>query len=88
MSILSKRIKSLKEGERFIFTYKGKDYDFKCYSVSKNYGPSYSVYETDSILGSGMNVDKITSKYITLYDYNLFKVKSTYKIPINEIEVK
>ena len=39
MSILSKKIKSLNDGERFIFTYKGKDYDFKCYSVSKNYGP-------------------------------------------------
>lgn len=88
MSILSKKIKSLKEGERFIFTYKGKDYEFKCYSVSETYGPNYSVYEANTILGQGMNVDKITSKYITLYDFNLFKVKSTYKIPVNEIEIK
>ena len=38
-----------------------------------------------SFLGAGMNVEKITKKYISLYDYNLFNVRSTYKIPVNEI---
>ena len=87
MSVLSKKIKNLNEGESFIFTYDGKDYEFKCYSIHEKFGPSYSVYEANTILGQGMNVDKITSKYITLYDYNLFKVRSTYKIPINKIEI-
>ena len=32
-------------------------------------------------------VEKITKKYISLYDYNLFNVRSTYKIPVNEIKV-
>ena len=88
MSILSKKIKSLNEEENFIFTYKGKDYEFKCYSYSEKFGPSYSVYEANTILGRGMNVDKITSKYITLYDYNLFSVRSTYKMSINKITLK
>ena len=35
MSILSKKIKGLNEGENFIFTYNGKDYEFSCYSVSE-----------------------------------------------------
>jgi hypothetical protein len=88
MSVLSKKIKSLNEGESFIFTYDGKDYEFNCYSVLERFGKSYSVRNAKYLLGQSMNVDKITNKYITLYDYNLFNVRSTYKIPINEIEVK
>lgn len=87
MSILSKKIKSLNEGENFIFTYKGKDYEFHCYSVSERFGNSYSVREANKILSGSMNVDKVTKQYITLYDYNLFKVRSTYKIPVSEIEL-
>lgn len=87
MSVLSKKIKSLNEGESFIFTYDGKDYEFNCYSVLERFGKSYSIREANAILGQSMNVDKITSKYITVYDYNLFKVRSTYKIPISKIEI-
>ena len=88
MSDLNKKIKNLKENESFIFTYEGKDYEFGCYSVSEKFGKDYSVHEANTILGRGMNVDKVTKQYITLYDYNLFSVKSTYKIPINEITIK
>jgi len=88
MSVLSKKIKSLNEGESFIFTYDGKDYEFNCYLTSERFGNSYSVREANKILGRSMNVDKVTSKYITLYDYNLFSVRSTYKIPVNKIEIK
>ena len=87
MSNLSKKIKNLKEGDKFIFAYGDKDYEFYCYSYSENYGPSFSIHESGSFLGRSMNVDKITNKYITVYDYNLFKVRSTYKIPINKIEM-
>ena len=87
MSILSKKIKGLNEGENFIFTYNGKDYEFSCYSVSENLGKSFSVRKANEFFGQSMNVDKITKQYITLYDYNLFSVRSTYKIPINKIEI-
>jgi hypothetical protein len=87
MSTLSKKIKSLNEGENFIFTYNGKNYEFNCYSVSERFGNSYSVREANKILGGSMNVDKVTKQYITLYDYNLFLVRSTYKIPVNKIEI-
>lgn len=84
MSILSKKIKNLNEGESFIFTYGGKDYELNCYSSSF----SCAVREAEVIFSRSMNVDKVTEKYITLYDYNLFGVKSTYKIPVNEITIK
>ena len=88
MSDLSKKIKGLKEGDKFIFTYGDKNYEFYCHSYLENYGPSFSIHESGSFLGRSMNVDKVTKKYITLYDYNLFSIRSTFKIPINSIEIK
>jgi hypothetical protein len=77
---VSKKIKELKkEGDKFIFTYNGKDYEFYLHSTSENYGNSF--------LGRSMNVEKVTKQYITLYDYNLFSVKSTFKIPVNKIKI-
>ena len=32
-----------------------------------------------------MNVDKVTKQYITVYDYNLFSQRTTFKIPLPEI---
>lgn len=84
---LSKKIKNLKEGDKFIFTYGDKDYEFYCHSYSENFGPNFSVHESGSFLGRSMNVDKVTKQYITLYDYNLFSVRSTFKVPISKIEV-
>jgi len=86
MSILSEKIKSLNDGESFNFNYKDKKYEFCCYSYSDE-KKHYSVRDASSFLGAGMNVEKITKKYISLYDYNLFNVRSTYKIPINEITI-
>ena len=88
MSILSKKIKSLeREGDKFLLTYNGKDYEFYCHSYSEKFGPSFSIHKSGSFLGGSMNVDKVTKQYITLYNYNLFSVRSTYKIPINKIEI-
>lgn len=85
---LNKKIKSLKkEGDKFIFTYGDKDYEFYCHSISESYGPSFSIHEANSFMGRSMNVEKVTKKYITLYDYNLFKVRSTFKIPVSKIEL-
>ena len=88
MSILSKKIKNLKEGDKFIFTYGDKDYEFYCHSYSEEFGPNFSIHEANSFIGRSMNVDKVTKKYITLYDYNLFSVRSTFKIPVSKIEIK
>ena len=85
---LNKKIKNLKEGDKFIFTYGDKDYEFYCHSYSENFGPSFSIHEAGSFLGRSMNVDKVTKKYITLYDYNLFSVRSSFKIPVSKIEIK
>ena len=87
MSNVLKTIKKLNDGESFNFIYKDKEYEFCCYSYSDE-KKHYSVRDASSFLGAGMNVEKITKKYISLYDYNLFNVRSTYKIPVNKITIK
>ncbi len=87
MSNVLKTIKNLKPEEKINIFYNDKEYEFCCYSYSDE-KKHYSVRDASSFLGAGMNVEKITKKYISLYDYNLFNVRSTYKIPVNEITIK
>jgi hypothetical protein len=85
MSILSKKIKSLNDGESFNFIYKDKEYELKAYPGYKD-KVEYSIWSAQGF--QGMNVEKITSKYITLYDYNMMSQRSSYKMPINKITIK
>ncbi len=87
MSVLKSRIESLREGDKFIFSYNEKDYEFYCHSYSEEFGPNFSVHEANSFLGRSMNVDKVTKQYITCYDYNLFSVRSSFKIPVDAITI-
>jgi hypothetical protein len=85
MSNVLKAIKKLKPEEKINIFYNDKEYELKAYAGYKN-KVEYSIWSAKGF--QGMNVEKITSKYITLYDYNLFNVRSTYKIPVNEIIIK
>ena len=84
MSNVLKSIKNLKVGENIVITYNDKKYEFKAYEGYKG-GIDYSVWVLKGF--GGMNVEKITSKYITLYDYNMMSQKSTYKMAINKIKL-
>jgi len=74
----------LNEGGKFVFEYNGKKYEFRHYA-SYNGKKSFSVSQHDRFIGQSMNVDKVTKQYITVYDYNLFSQRSTFKIPLSEI---
>jgi len=81
---LKSSIKWLNEGGKFVFEYNEKKYEFRCYA-EYNGKKSFSVSQHDRFIGQTMNVDKVTSQYITVYDYNLFNQRSTFKIPLPEI---
>lgn len=72
------------ETDKFRFEYAGKNYTFQCFSTYGNGKKAFSV-SGDAYWGRSMNVDKITSQYITLYDYNLMGQKSQFKLPISQI---
>jgi hypothetical protein len=84
MSNVLKEIKNLKVGENIVITYNDKKYELKAYEGFKG-EIDYSVWTIKGF--GGMNVEKITSKYITLYDYNMMSQRSTYKMAVNKIKL-
>ena len=72
-------VSEMRVNDSFNFTYKGKKYTFKCYKEN-----SYSV---DKNSFQTMNVDKISSKYVTIYDFDMMSQRTTYKIAIDEMEL-
>ena len=85
MSNVLKAIKKLKPEEKINIFYNDKEYELKAYAGYKD-KVEYSIWSAKGF--QGMNVEKITSKYITLYDYNMMAQRSTYKMPVNEIIIK
>lgn len=67
------------------FVYRGKEY----YINKIEYGTTekkimYSVSEK-RIFGSSMNVDKITTRYISLFSYDMMSNKTSYKMAVEEL---
>ncbi len=85
MSNVLKTIKNLKPEEKINIFYNDKEYELKAYPGYKD-KVEYSIWSAQGF--QGMNVEKITSKYITLYDYNMMSQRSSYKMPINKITIK
>lgn len=83
-AIFIDKVNGLSQDDEFKFTYKSKEYKFKCFDKSERFGDSFTV---SNGIFSSMNVDKITKQYITLYDYNMMSQRSTYKMAIDEIEL-
>ena len=77
-------IKCLGDGDKMIFEYKGKEYKILCWESLNEL--NYSVYPNDSYSLNGMNVDKISNKYISLYTYDMMGNISKYKMSLEEIK--
>jgi hypothetical protein len=78
------KVNGLSRDDEFKFTYKSKEYKFKCFDKSERFGNSFSV---SNGVFSSMNVDKITKQYVTLYDFNMMSQRTTYKMAIDEMEL-
>ena len=87
MKNLVKSIKALNVNEKINFEYNLKTYVISCFYISRKGSKDYSVYKNNSIVFNGMNVDKITQKYITLYSYDMMQNRTTYKMNIEKITI-
>ena len=85
MKNLVKSIKALNVNEKINFEYNLKTYVIRCFYISRKGFKDYSVYKNNSIVFDGMNVEKITKKYITLYSYDMMNNKTIYKMNIDKI---
>jgi len=82
-SELDKILKNLYEGSSFQFKYNGLTYEFYCW----NYDIKVSEYSyTVRSSFQGMNVSKITDKYIHLYTFDMMNQRTSFKLPIYEIK--
>ena len=64
-------------------TYNGKAFKIRCYADWKG-GKAYSIFK-DELFGNGMNVSKITSRYISLYTFDMMGTKTKYKMALDRI---
>ena len=88
--IFFKTIKELKNNETIEFKFGKEFYELKCFIYE--YGDdqvekSYSIGKLGEILGDRMNLGKITDKYLTFYNFDLFLQETKFKMPIDKIEI-
>jgi hypothetical protein len=84
-----KAIKNLRDKQEITFKYNGKHY--KLYTFGCNDDGSFDLWSVClmvsdfSLKGDSMNISTVTEKYLSLYDFSIFGVRSSYKIPMSEI---
>lgn len=85
-TILKNKMNGLSEGEDFIISYKDEILRVKCFHVY-NGENSISISNREKYNAQSMNIRKMTDKYITLYDFDMFQNSHEAKILISEIEI-
>jgi hypothetical protein len=68
--------------EKTHFEYKNKKYTLYKYTYSDGENTSYSIWSEYY----SMNVDKITSKYVSLYSYDMMDQRTNYKMSLLEMK--
>lgn len=73
--------------DKTFFVYKNEKYSLDKYIYSDGKTIIYSVHPYGYHSSGSMNVDKVTSKYISLYSYDMMKNRTSYKMSLDEIEI-
>ena len=61
--------------------------ELKAYHYKSTGNVDYTIHETSRLFGHSMNVDKITSTSLKLYTYDMFGTRTTYTMPLYEMEM-
>ena len=64
-------------------TYNGQAFKIRCYADYKG-EKTFAIFK-DEVFGKGMNVSKITDKYISLYTFDMLDNKTTDKMALDKI---
>jgi hypothetical protein len=81
---LVKKLNNGELGEETRFLYNGTEYILNKY-VYNSGDIMHSIYERR--IGRGMNVGKVTSRYISLYTYDMMSQRTNFKLPVSDIMV-
>jgi hypothetical protein len=81
---LVKKLNNGELGEETRFAYNGTEYILSKYVYGSG-DIMYSIHERR--IGRSMNVDKVTSRYISLYTYDMMSNRTQFKLPVSDIMV-
>jgi len=81
---LVKKLNNGELGEETRFLYNGTEYILSKYTYGSG-DVFYSIGER--ITQRSMNVDKVTSRYISLYTYDMMSNRTNFKLPVSDIMV-
>jgi hypothetical protein len=84
---IKKKIQDLQLGENFDFTYKEKTYTVNNYHIGVGDGEKHFSISPKEPYSRSMNIENITNKYISLYDFNMMSGRSTYKMSVGDMEL-
>ena len=79
---LVKKLNNGELGEETRFLYNGTEYILSKYTYGSG-DVFYSIGER--ITQRSMNVDKVTSRYISLYTYDMMNQRTSYKMALSEM---
>lgn len=82
---MKKAIEELKVYESIKFIFQNEEFTLTRFDDRNNNVDGCSVCRNESWINT-MNVEKVTSKYITVFTFDMMNQKTTFKFPINEIK--
>ena len=79
---LVKKLNNGELGEKTRFAYNGTEY----FLTKHTYGDGDVLYSIHNKMSS-MNIDKVTSRYISLYSYDMMSQRTSFKLPVDSMMV-
>ena len=79
---LVKKLNNGELGEKSRFAYNGTEY----FLTKHTYGDGDVLYSIHNKMSS-MNIDKVTSRYISLYSYDMMSQRTSFKLPVDSMMV-
>lgn len=83
---MKKLIEALQVNEEITFTFQNEEFTITRFDERSNDVSGCSIAKKRSWINT-MNVGKVTSKYITVYSYDMMEQSTTFKFPIDDLEV-
>ena len=84
---MKKLIEALQVNEEITFTFQNEEFTISRFDERDNNVSGCSVTKGISWINT-MNIEKVTSKYITIYSFDMMGQKTTFKFPIDKLEFK
>ena len=84
---MKKLIEALQVNEEITFTFQNEEFTISRFDERDNDVSGCSVAKGISWINT-MNIEKVTSKYITIYSFDMMGQKTTFKFPIDKLEFK